>query len=208
MNTYERLSRLSAERLADTSVYWPIDHVRDLTVESLGERSAYLTGGYVPLPRGENLTYTDRNRHLLKEAGVQAVRYTLIAFGYFDSEQTMRALPMYASLDSRQERDYIGSYHNAIWEDYYNQRLNNEGEGGFRTAGGADTLAGEMIVKADEDKLISYLRVSRGEHLSTAHIDALAEVSERFPIAKYVITTRGFSQFMEFNDGNVTEVEY
>lgn len=209
MSTYKRLRKLSNERLADTNVYRPIDHVKDLTVENLGERSAYLTGGYVPLPQGEGLTYADRNRELLKTAGVVAVRNALVGFGYFDGRYArMRALPMYADYEGRQERTMNGSYHTAIWNDYYDRRLSKKGKGGFRTAGGIDAISGEAILLADEEKPIVYLRMPRGKSLSPAHIGALAEASAVFPAAKYVISTRGLSEFTAFNEGTVEELEY
>lgn len=208
MSTYKRLKKLSNERLANTSVYWPIDYVKDATVESLGEQSQYLTGGYVPQPQGERMSYADSHRLLLKDAGVVAVRNAVVGFGYFDGRYKMRALPMYADLDSRGNSDDGGSYHIAIWTDYYNRRLGKKGKGGLRTAGGADVLKGDAILMENDDRPIVYMSLPNySTGLSPAHMNALTEMSAKFSMAKYVLSVRSF-EFIEFNDGNLTKVEY
>lgn len=211
MSTYEQLSRLSNERLADTRVYWPVDHIRDLTIDEIEMYyRAHITDDFTRPEGYDHFAHgldPDAKRQYLKDIGVVAARYSLVMFAYFDDEKQVRGLPMHSDLESRSTRDYTGSYHNIIVDDYYDRRRTEYGQGSFAAAGGVDALGGETLLLEGADKPTTYLRLPIGKMLSYERRDVMAAMSVDIPTAKYVVLTKGLSQYTSFDNGVVEVID-
>ncbi len=200
---------MSNERLANTNVYWPIDEVRDFTIDTIENYYRTHISNDFTLPEGyDHFSHrSDSNQKIqyLKDIGVRAVRYALVMFARFDDEDDIRALPMYSDYESRSNRNVTGSYHSAIVDDYYYHSYDERAEEyGFRSAGGMDVISGEAILLEHAEGPTVYLRVPRGKMLSDQHRDAMTAMSLDFPDAKYAVLTGGMSQYAIFHEG-VTE---
>lgn len=211
MSTYDRLRSLSNDRLLDVQGYFPVDDLREVMSDTIIRNSMYFTKGYKPRNFTSDIMSRERaedNIQFLREIGVTAVRNVFVAFGKFDKRDNFRALPMYAGRDNKYERTFTGSYHIAIWNEWYNDHMSESDKDVFAPGPTPDEIGGHTLLVEGYKKPLALLEQPYDEIISPIHKGMLQKMSADIPMATYVLALSSRGNYMVFDEGNVEKVSY
>lgn|GEM_PF-5889048 len=212
-STYERLSGIYSERLADTSVYRPVGSLGGAVCETIIDHAAHFTKTRArKLNPHEVLTRerSDWDRRYVASMGITAMRYTLVVFASFENDGPVKALSVYAGRDTKNERSITGSAHVPMFNELYDDLMTESERNGFSSVRPLDELGGYTLIVDGASKPISILHKSHESTLRQTHIDALAALSVDFPDVQYVVSTWSPSSInaCTFDNGEMREDNY